>query len=164
MAGHDGHHTMKDNALRIFLFCYIVSGCLAAGDVLVAGPLGVQLVAADGVTPAGPQISVIAAKMAEHDLAGKLAEAQAGLSAEEWWTRAVTAMELGVDMAAELFKLMAGLYVFEILTIFGIPAEITAIVQTVYAILLARAIIGYLPAISKAVQAAALSVRALRPS
>ena len=143
---------MKDNALRIFLFCYIVSACLAAGDVLIAGPLGVQMMAADG-TPAGPQLSVITAKMAEHDLAGRLAGAEGGLSADEWWTRAVTAVELGVDMTVELFKLLMGLYIFDVLTIFGIPAEITSIIQTAYIILLARAIIGHLPAISQAVQA-----------
>lgn len=144
---------MKDHALRIFLFCYIVSGCLAAGDVLIAGPLGVQLMAADG-TPAGPQLSVISQKMAEHDLAGRLAEAQDGLSAGEWWTRVATTIELGMDMAVELFKMLMGLYVFDVLTIFGIPGEIAAIIQTVYTILLARSMLGHLPAVTGAVTAA----------
>lgn len=144
---------MKDHALRIFLFCYIVSACLAAGDVLIAGPLGIQLVGFDG-QPAGPQISFITAKMAEHDMAGRLAEAQGGLSADEWWTRAATTMELGMDMAVELFKMLMGLYVFDVLTVFGIPWEITAIIQTTYTILLARSILGHLPAVTGAVSAA----------
>ena len=144
---------MKDHALRIFLFCYIVSGCLAAGDVLVAGPLGVQIQTLDG-QPAGPQLSVISARMAEHDLVGRLAEAQGGLSAAEWWIRAATAVELGTDMAVELFKMLMGLYVFDVLTIFGIPLEITTIIQTAYTILLARSMLGHLPAVTGAVTAA----------
>ena len=92
--------------------------------------------------------------MAEHDLAGRLAGAQGGLSADGWWIRAATTMELGTDMAVELFKMLAGLYVFDVLTIFGIPGEITAIIQTTYTILLARSMLGYLPAVTGAVTAA----------
>ena len=149
---------MKDHALRIFLFCYIVSGCLAAGDVLVAGPLGIQLQTLEG-EPAGPQLSTISARVAEHDLAGRLLEAEGALTAGEWWERAWASAELATDMSVELFKMLAGLYVFDVLTIFGMPSEITAVVTTTYTILLARSLLGHLPAVTGAATAAASMVR-----
>ena len=58
---------MKDAALRIYLFMWILSGMLAAVDILIAGPLGIELVGMDG-EPAGPRISAIYNDMATHDL------------------------------------------------------------------------------------------------
>ena len=143
---------MKDNALRIMLFLYIMSGCLAAGDVLIAAPLGIQLQAPDG-TPAGPQISTVWAKMSAHDLEGRMLEATGQMDAGTILERAAASLSLGVNMTVELFKLMAGLYAFDILTIFGVPHEITAVITSAYLILVARALIGYMPAIAAAVQA-----------
>ena len=153
---------MKDNALRIFLFCYIVSGCLAAGEVLIAGPLGIQYVGFDG-EPAGPQLAYITNQMNLHGIQERLLEAQGGLTSDVWWERAYESLRLGVDMTVELFKLLVGLYVFDLLTIFGIPYEITAVVQAAYTVLLARAMVGYLPVVSRGVQAAASALRAVRP-
>lgn len=153
---------MKDNALRIFLFCYIVSGCLAAGEVLVAEPLGIQYMGFDG-EPVGPQLAHITSQMSNHDIEGRLLEAQGGLTSDVWWERAYVSLSLGVDMSIELFKLLAGLYVFDVLTIFGIPSQITIIIQTAYTILLARAILGYMPTISRGVQGAASVFKTFLP-
>ena len=49
--------------------------------------------------------------------------------------------------------MLLGLYVFDILTLFGIPREAVALITSVYVILLARALIGYMPAIAAAVRA-----------
>ena len=151
---------MKDNALRIMLFIYCLSGSLAAVDVLIAGPLGIQITTFDG-EPAGPQIYAISQRMAEHDLAGRLAEASGQLDAGSQLDRAVRSLELGLDMMVEMLKLMSGLYAFEVLAIFGIPDEITAIIIFVYAVLVGRAIIGYMPAIASGVQALVSAGRAV---
>lgn len=151
---------MKDNALRIILFVYCVSGSLAAMDVLVAGPLGIQIMTPDG-EPAGPQIHAISQRMAEHDLAGRLAEASAELDVGSHLDRAARSLELGIDMTVEVLKLMAGLYAFDVLTVFGVPPEITAIIIFVYVVLVGRAIIGYMPAIASGVQALAAAGRAV---
>lgn len=143
---------MKDNALRIILFVYILSGMLVVVDTQIAGPLGVELQTFDG-QPAGPQIYAISQRMAEHDLAGRLAEASGELDAGSQLDRAVRSLELGMDMTVEMLKLMAGLYAFDVLTIFGVPSEVTAIIIFVYAVLVGRAIIGYMPAIAAGVQA-----------
>ena len=42
---------------------------------------------------------------------------------------------------------------WELLSLFGVPNEITWVIQGAYSILLARAIIGYLPAISGTIHA-----------
>ena len=141
---------MKDNALRIFLLMYCISGALAACDVLIMGPLGIPFTGLDG-QPVGPQISVIQERMAEHDMTQRLQEAAGAMTAGDVLGNAIRSVELGLEMTVEMFKLMMGLYVFDILSIFGIPPEITGIVSTVYAILLGRAILGYLPAITAAI-------------
>ena len=143
---------MKDNALRIILFVYILSGTLAAMDSLIAAPLGIPFTDMHG-NPAGPQISTVWAKMSAHDMEGRMLEAAGQMDAGTILERAAASLSLGVDMTVELFKLMAGLYAFDILTIFGVPHEITAIIVSAYVILVARALIGYMPAIAAAVQA-----------
>lgn len=153
---------MKDNALRIILFVYIVSGCIAIGDILIAEPLGIQIQTMDG-EPAGPQLSAIYQRMIEHDIEGRLAEAAGTLDAGTYIERAIAATELGIDMTVELFKMLAGLYVFDILTIFGVPAEITALITTVYVILVGRALLDYIKPITSAIRAIGSAIGSLRP-
>ena len=143
---------MLDNALRIILFLYIVSGCMAAGDVLIAAPMGIQLQTLTG-EPAGPQLSHIMQRMEDNDMAARLAEAAGEVDVGTQMERAIVSIELGLDMAVEMFKMLAGLYAFDILTIFGVPHEITAIIVSVYVILVGRALLGYMPAISSGVRA-----------
>lgn len=155
-----GEDPMKDNALRIMLFIYCLSGSLVAVDVLIAGPLGIQIMTFDG-EPAGPQIYAIAQRMAEHDMTGHLAEASGELDAGSQIDRATKSLELGMDMTVEMLKLLTGLYAFDVLTVFGIPYEITVIIIFVYAVLVCRAIIGYMPAIASGVHALVAAGRAV---
>ena len=141
---------MKDNALRIILFMYLVSGCLVVGDTLMLAPMGMSYVDMNG-NPAGPQISVIWDMMQQHDQAMMLEELHQ--LDGDIIQNAIRSIELGLQMTVEMLKLMTGTYAFDILTIFGIPWQVTAIVQGAYTILLARAILGYLPAISGAIRA-----------
>ncbi len=154
---------MKDNAFRIFLFMYILSGSLAAVDILIVGPLGIEIMAPDG-TPAGPQISAIWQDMQRHDITQHMIEL--GEIEGNPVEMAIRSLELGLAMSVEMLKLASGTMAFEILTIFGVPWPITAIIQGVYAILLVRAMIGYMPAIVTAlkllVQTGRLGVNAIR--
>ncbi len=160
---------MKDNALRIILFMYILSGGLAATDVLIAAPLGIQLQTMNG-EPAGPQISTVYARMAEHDTSMRMMEVSGQMGAGDVLANAVRSVELGLEMAVEMFKLMAGLYAFDILTVFGIPHEITAIIVSAYVVLVGRALIGYMPAVAAGIRAVSSvghtvlsGIRTLRP-
>lgn len=141
---------MKDNWLRIFLFMYILSGSLAAVDMLIAGPLGFEITAMDG-TPAGPQISAIWADMQDNTIQQQMI----ALGEIEGDTIQLTiqSLELWLAMSVEMLKLASGTMAFEILTVFGVPWPITTIIQSAYAILLVRGLIGYMPAIAAAIRA-----------
>ena len=143
---------MKDNALRIILFLYILSGCMAAVDVLVAAPLGIQLQTLDG-QPAGPQISTILERMEHHNMATRMAEAAGALDAASSLERAILSIQLSLEMSVEMFKMLTGLYAFDVLTIFGVPAEITAVISSAYVLLAARALMGYMVPVAAGIQA-----------
>lgn len=150
---------MKDNALRIMLFMYCVSSMLVVVDIYLAAPMGIEFRDPHG-NPAGPQLRAIYEQMQVHDMEDRMMEASGMMDAGSYLERAVASMELGIDMAAQMFKMLMGLYVFDILTIFGIPPEVTALMTTVYVILLGRAMLGYMPAIAAAVQALVVVGRA----
>ena len=143
---------MKDNALRIMLFLYILSGCMAAVDVLVAAPLGIQLQTLDG-QPAGPQISAILERMESHNMAIQMAEAAGALDAASSLESAILSIQLSLEMSVEMFKMLTGLYAFDVLTIFGVPAEITAVISSAYVLLAARALMGYMVPVAAGIQA-----------
>ena len=143
---------MKDNALRIMLFFYCLSGGLVIVDTMLAAPMGIELVDAHG-NPIGPQIRSIYERMNAHDMEYMMTEAAGTLDVGSHIERAIASVELGVAMSVEMFKMLLGLYVFDILILFGIPREAVALIASVYVILLARALLGYMPAIAAAVQA-----------
>ena len=143
---------MKDNWLRIFLFMYILSGSLAAVDIVIAGPLDIQITAMDG-TPAGPQISTIWNDMQAHDIQQQLVAL--GEVEGDSIQSTIQSLELWLAMSLEMLKLASGTMAFEILTVFGVPWQITAVIQGAYAILLIRGLIGYMPAISAVIRAIA---------
>ena len=141
---------MKDHALKIFLFMYILSGSLAAVDILIVGPLGIEIVAMDG-TPAGPQFSAIWQDMQDHGMAQRMVEL--GEIEGDDIELTIRSLELYAMMSVEMLKLMSSTMAWEILTVLGVPWPITVIIQSVYAILLIRAMIGYMPAIAAAIRA-----------
>lgn len=142
---------MRDNALRIMLFFYLVSGCMAAVEITIAAPLGFQIVGLNG-EPAGPQIGHIWSQMQQHELATKAA-ALSNSTATDPIQDGIRSLELGLAMSVEFLKLLAGVYAFEILLIFGLDWPWVAVLQGGYTVLLARAVIGHLPAISGAIRA-----------
>lgn len=129
---------------------YLLSGSLAAVDILIAAPLGFEIVAMDS-TPAGPQISAIWQDMQNHDIASQMTELNQ-IEGNDMQL-AIQSLELWLAMSIEMLKLASGTMAFEILTIFGVPWQITVIIQSAYAILLIRGMIGYMPAISNAIRA-----------
>ena len=141
---------MKDNALSIILFMYCVSSSVAAWDVLVAAPMGVEFTGWNG-EPLGPQFRQISERMAEHDMAGKLAELDGSLDAGHYIERAYVSFELGFDMMMQMLKLLTAVYAFEILGALGIPQPFIAIMVFMYGVLVAYSIMRYAPAISKTV-------------
>lgn len=151
---------MKDNALSIMLFMYCVSGGLVIVDTLLAAPMGIDLADADG-NPIGPQIRAIHERMHTHDMEYAMLEAAGAMDVGSHMERAVAGVELGVAMSVEMFKMLLGLYVFDILILLGIPREAVALITSVYVILLARALLGYMPAIAAAVQALVVAGRAV---
>lgn len=150
---------MKDNALRIMLFMYCISGGLVIVDALLAAPMGIEFVDVHG-NPVGPQLRAIQDRMSYHDMDGRMLEAAGTLDVGTYLERGIRSVELGLDMAAEMFKMLMGLYVFDILAVFGIPQEATALMTTVYVVLVGRAMLGYMPAIAAAVQALVAAGRA----
>ena len=145
---------MQDNALRIMLFLYILSGTLAAVETTIAAPLGIELTDMNG-NPVGPQISSVWERMSAHDMEGRMLQAAGEMDAGTHIERAVRMLELCVDMTVEMFKLLFGLYAFDILAVFGVPQEFTAIISGVYVILLAHMVMRYMPAIAAVVRALA---------
>lgn len=143
---------MKDNALRIMLFLYCISGGLVIVDTLLAAPMGIELVDAHG-NPIGPQIRDIYERMNAHEMHYLAMEAAGTLDTGSYIERGIASIELGVAMAVELFKMLLGLYAFNLLILLGIPQEAVALIMSVYVILLARALIGYMPTIAAAVRA-----------
>ncbi len=142
---------MKDNWLRVFLFMYILSGSLAAVDILIAGPLNITITTMDGITPAGPQISAIWAAMQDNTIQQQMIAL--GEIEGDSLQLTIQSLELWLSMSVEMLKLASGTMAFEILTVFGVPWPITAIIQGVYTILLIRGLIAYMPAISGAIRA-----------
>ena len=151
---------MKDHALRIMLFFYCISGGLVIVDTTLAAPMGIELADAHG-NPIGPQIRSIYERMSAHDMEYMAAEAASTLDVGSHIERAVAGVELGVAVSVEMFKMLLGLYVFDILLLFGMPREAVALIASVYVILLARAMLGYMPAIAAAVRALADAGRAV---
>ena len=149
---------MKDNALRVILFIYILSGCLVAIDLTINQQFGLQWTTPTG-EPAGPLIRDISERMANHDQIIQQLEAAGQMDFGNAIDAGIKSLELGLAMSGEMLKLMAGIYAFDILTIFGVPWEFTAVIQGAYVILLAHSVISYLPHIASAVQALASTAR-----
>lgn len=153
---------MKDNALRIILFVYCVSYSIAAVDITLAEPLGIELAGPNG-QPIGPQINKILDKMAIHDTTIRMVEAASYLGVGFSIENAVKSLELGMELTIELIKMLFGVYAFEILVVFGVDRIWVDLIITVYVILVARAVIGYMPAIASMIQALASVGRLVRP-
>lgn len=144
--------TIKDNALRIMLFVYIFSGMMVVVDTQIAGPMGIQLQTFDG-QPAGPMIHAIHQEMAMNAETIRMLEETGQMDFANSLEAGAKSLELGLAMSGEMVKFLTGWYAFDIMRIFGVPWEVISIITGVYCILVARALIGYMPAIAAAVRA-----------
>jgi len=64
-----------------------------------------------------------------------------------FYDRVETGITGGVFVAWELLQLMTGTYIFNILLLFGVPTWLVTLFVTIYILLLARAVIGYVKGI-----------------
>lgn len=64
-----------------------------------------------------------------------------------FYDRVETGITGGVFVAWELLQLMTGTYIFNILLLFGVPSWLVTLFVTIYILLLARAIVGYVKGI-----------------
>lgn len=142
---------MKDNALVLVLFVYCVSGGITIVDTLLAAPMGIDLVNADGEL-IGPQIRHIHERMTNHELQGEMLIAAGDMDAGTLVERGVKSVELGLHMMVELVRLMLGLYMFDLLLLLGVPSIAVHVIAGAYVLLLARFLLGHMPAITAALQ------------
>ena len=151
---------MKDHALRIILFMYILSGSLAAMEITVAQPLGMSI--EWNGQPIGPRADDI---IEAYDLAEtvRVMREEAGAAPPEHpLAAAYRQLEVGIALAGDLFRMIMGLYAFDILLMFGLDQAWVDLIVSVYVILVARAALGYMPAIAAAVGALAQTAKAVR--
>lgn len=128
---------MLDNPLRIMAFMWLVTGCLLTGEALILAPMGYQMETVEGNPFKSRLLTAI-----DQD---RINEATAHIIAGSNGTiNRVDDLDLsGAFMVWELGKLLAGMEIFGIMLLFGIPFEIVMIIIIVYGALMARSIVGY---------------------
>lgn len=127
---------MIDIPIRIMLFLWIISGCLLAGQYVVADEIGITLRAADGTELKSHLLEII-----DED---RINEASAAITAGSngTWNRVDDIDLSGAYIVWELINLISGAYAFNLLLLFGIPIQIVVTIVIGYNVLLARTIIG----------------------
>lgn len=133
---------MKDKALMIVIFMY------AAGFVF----LGVQFTFADVFYITMTNFEGVPIKSALHGFINdeNINERTSNIISADYNTnstyydRIETFTTGGAFVVWELITLMTGTHIFYIMLLFGVPEIFILVFVTIYALLLARAIIGYL--------------------
>ena len=128
---------MLDNPLRIMTFMWLASGFLLAGQALITGPIGIDMVTPDGESMKPYLLSVI-----DDDLFNTATD-NIIMGTNGTWDRVDDLDTSGAFIVWELVQLMSGIYIFNVLRLFGIPVEIVIVIAMGYGALLARSIVGY---------------------
>ena len=128
----------------------------------MSGPSGMQTATFDG-EPAGPRIYATSRRMAERDLAGRLARHHDGRMRARIRAAPPDPRNWHPDTTAETPKLMSGLHAPGALTGFGMTDKTTANIIFAHAAPVGRAITGCMPAAASGVRAPVAAVGSLRP-
>lgn len=132
---------MIDKALMIIIFCYIASGTLMAGQVVIGSVYDITLVNHEGVE-ISPYIGVFINEDEFNTRTQNIVEGNfTGNST--YYDRVETFTTGAAYVAWELITLMSGTYIFNVMYLMGVPAEFVLIFVLAYLSLFARAIIGY---------------------
>ena len=132
---------MIEKALIVIIFMYAASMSMIGGQI-VADMMGITIVNYNGV----PVTSHIATAINEDELNTRTANIVSAnyTGNSTFYDKIETFTTSAAYVAWELITLLTGTYIFNVLLIMGIPNHFVLIFVTLYVLLLARAIIGYI--------------------
>lgn len=132
---------MIDKALMIIIFMYAVGFSMLGIQYTLADTFGITMTNMDGV----PIKSALHGFIKDDEINTRTANI---ISADfqgnsTYYDRVETFTTGAAFVAWELVTLMTGTYIFYIMFLFGVPEIFVLVFVTLYVLLLARAIIGY---------------------
>jgi hypothetical protein len=132
---------MIDNALKIIIFMYAAGFSLLGVQYTMADTIGLEMTNMDGV----PIKSALHGFIKDDNINARTANiVSADFQGNSTYYDKVETFTTGAAFVAwELVSLMTGTYIFYIMYLFGVPSMFVLVFITLYALLLARAILGY---------------------
>ena len=132
---------MIDNALKIIIFMYAAGFSLLGVQYSLADAVGFAMTNMDGV----PIKSALHGFIKDDQINTKTQNiVSANFQGNSTYFDKVETFTTGAAYVAwELVSLMTGTYIFYIMFLFGVPEIFVLVFVTLYVLLLARAILGY---------------------
>ena len=132
---------MIDNALKIVIFMYAAGFSLLGVQYTMADTIGLEMTNLDGV----PIKSALHGFINDDEINTKTQNiVSANFQGNSTYYDKVETFTTGAAFVAwELVSLMTGTYIFYIMFLFGVPEIFVLVFVTLYVLLLARAILGY---------------------
>ena len=132
---------MIDNALKIIIFMYAAGFSLLGVQYTMADTIGLEMTNLDGV----PIKSALHGFINDDEINTKTQNiVSANFQGNSTYYDKVETFTTGAAFVAwELVSLMTGTYIFYIMFLFGVPEIFVLVFVTLYVLLLARAILGY---------------------
>jgi len=132
---------MIDNALKIVIFMYAAGFSLLGVQYTMADTIGLEMTNLDGT----PIKSALHGFINDDEINTRTQNiVSADFQGNSTYYDKVETFTTGAAFVAwELVSLMTGTYIFYIMYLFGVPSMFVAVFITLYALLLARAILGY---------------------
>ena len=132
---------MIDNALKIIIFMYAAGFSLLGVQYTMADTIGLEMTNMDGV----PIKSALHGFINDDEINTRTQNiVSADFQGNSTYYDKVETFTTGAAFVAwELVSLMTGTYIFYIMFLFGVPEIFVLVFVTLYVLLLARAILGY---------------------
>ena len=132
---------MIDNALKIIIFMYAAGFSLLGVQYTMAVTIGLEMTNLDGV----PIKSALHGFINDDEINTRTQNiVSADFQGNSTYYDKVETFTTGAAFVAwELVSLMTGTYIFYIMFLFGVPEIFVLVFVTLYVLLLARAILGY---------------------
>lgn len=132
---------MIDNALKIVIFMYAAGFSLLGVQYTMADTIGLEMTNLDGV----PIKSALHGFINDDEINTRTQNiVSADFQGNSTYYDKVETFTTGAAFVAwELVSLMTGTYIFYIMFLFGVPEIFVLVFVTLYVLLLARAILGY---------------------
>jgi len=132
---------MIDNALKIVIFMYAAGFSLLGVQYTMADTIGLEMTNLDGT----PIKSALHGFINDDEINTRTQNiVSADFQGNSTYYDKVETFTTGAAFVAwELVSLMTGTYIFYIMFLFGVPEIFVLVFVTLYALLLARAILGY---------------------